>query len=122
MAFQIIDDILDLREGTQRLGKPAGQDLRQGTVTLPTMLYAAKLAPTSTDTDRLRAVVAGDIDGDAEIDQLVTDIRASGALDEAFAVAEGFADSAKARIAFLPDDDTRDLLEDLTDLAIGRRS
>jgi len=122
MAFQIIDDILDLREGTQRLGKPAGQDLRQGTVTLPTMLYAANLPSTSAATERLQAVIAGDVDSDAEIDQLVIDIRASGALDEAFAVAEAFAEGAKARIAFLPDDETRDLLEDLTDVAIGRRS
>jgi len=122
MAFQIIDDILDLREGTQRLGKPAGQDLRQGTVTLPTMLYAAKLPSTSSATERLQAIIAGDVDSTAEIDQLVIDIRASGALDEAFAVAESFAESARARIAFLPDDETRDLLEDLTDVAIGRRS
>ncbi|MGH2616387.1 MAG: polyprenyl synthetase family protein, partial [Thermomicrobiales bacterium] len=30
MAFQIIDDVLDFREGTQQLGKPAGHDLTQG--------------------------------------------------------------------------------------------
>jgi len=122
MAFQIIDDILDLREGTQRLGKPAGQDLRQGTVTLPTMLYAAKLPPTSAATERLQAVVAGDSDSDEEIDRLVVDIRDSGALDEAFAVAEGFAQSARERVAFLSDAETRELLEDLTEVAIGRRS
>src|SRR5918994_2021583 len=40
MAFQIIDDILDVREGSRELGKPAGNDLRQGIVTLPTMLFA----------------------------------------------------------------------------------
>src|SRR5690606_11492728 len=39
MAFQILDDILDLREGTSSLGKPAGNDLRQGVVTLPTMIF-----------------------------------------------------------------------------------
>ncbi len=32
IAFQIIDDVLDLRESTETLGKPAGSDLRQGTV------------------------------------------------------------------------------------------
>lgn len=35
MAFQITDDILDFM-GTERvLGKPAGEDLRQGNITLP---------------------------------------------------------------------------------------
>jgi geranylgeranyl pyrophosphate synthase len=47
MAFQIVDDVLDLQEGTQNLGKPSGNDLRQGTVTLPTMLYAANLSQTA---------------------------------------------------------------------------
>ena len=39
MAFQIVDDILDIHSTTEELGKPVGGDLRQGTVTLPTMLY-----------------------------------------------------------------------------------
>ncbi|HLL50212.1 MAG TPA: polyprenyl synthetase family protein, partial [Thermomicrobiales bacterium] len=30
MAFQIVDDVLDLREGSGQLGKPAGHDLTQG--------------------------------------------------------------------------------------------
>ena len=43
MAFQIVDDVLDLREGASQLGKPAGHDLTQGTVTLPTIIYASGL-------------------------------------------------------------------------------
>ena len=38
MAFQIVDDILDIHSTSEQLGKPIGGDLRQGTVTLPTML------------------------------------------------------------------------------------
>jgi octaprenyl-diphosphate synthase len=34
-VFQIQDDILDLRQSTYRLGKPAFQDLREGKLTLP---------------------------------------------------------------------------------------
>src|SRR3954447_8473529 len=78
MAFQIVDDVLDLREGTQQLGKPAGNDIRQGTVTLPTMLYSAGLAVGSADAEFLRAVVAGDLDG-PEVDRLVQAIRNSSA-------------------------------------------
>jgi len=122
MAFQVIDDVLDLREGSQRLGKPAGQDLRQGTVTLPTMLYAARLAPGSAEADRLAAVIAGESDDEREIERLIADIRSSGVLDEATAAAEAFADAAKARLAVVPDAETRDLLEDIADFAVGRRS
>ncbi len=35
MAFQIVDDILDFTGDEQSLGKPAGSDLGQGTLTLP---------------------------------------------------------------------------------------
>ena len=39
MAFQITDDILDITASSQELGKPVGNDLRQGIVTLP-VIYA----------------------------------------------------------------------------------
>lgn len=38
LAFQINDDILDLRKSTTVLGKPAGHDLREGVYTLPCIL------------------------------------------------------------------------------------
>lgn len=44
MAFQITDDILDITASSEQLGKPAGNDLRQGIVTLP-VLYALKNSP-----------------------------------------------------------------------------
>jgi geranylgeranyl pyrophosphate synthase len=119
MAFQIVDDVLDLREGSQGLGKPAGQDLRQGTVTLPTMLYAARLAPESPEAERLRGVVAGDLDGE-EIDRLIDDIRASGVLDDAIAAAGSFADRARARLDVVPDPETRDLLHEIVEMVVVR--
>lgn len=39
MSFQIIDDILDFNGEQVTLGKPVGNDLRQGLITLPTLYY-----------------------------------------------------------------------------------
>ena len=39
IAFQIIDDVLDYTGSELIIGKPAGNDLRQGLVTLP-LIYA----------------------------------------------------------------------------------
>src|SRR6266568_7051505 len=44
IAFQIIDDVLDYTEDQATIGKPAGNDLRQGMVTLP-LIYALQEQP-----------------------------------------------------------------------------
>ncbi|MEG6584220.1 polyprenyl synthetase family protein [Dendrosporobacter sp. 1207_IL3150] len=53
MAFQITDDILDMTASSEQLGKPAGNDLRQGIVTLP-IIYALQ---NSADAEELRNIV-----------------------------------------------------------------
>src|SRR3954453_16699389 len=39
LAFQMVDDVLDYTADEATLGKPAGNDLREGTITLP-LIYA----------------------------------------------------------------------------------
>lgn len=53
MAFQITDDILDVTASSEQIGKPAGNDLRQGIVTLP-VIYALEH---SSHRDELRKIV-----------------------------------------------------------------
>ena len=120
MAFQIVDDVLDLREGTQNLGKPAGHDLTQGTVTLPTLIYASGLSESSEAMSRLRGVVSGKQSGDADVQQVVEDIRESGAIDAAMARAEDFAEKAKSQASTAPDAETQDMLIEIADLVCNR--
>lgn len=42
MAFQIVDDVLDLVSTEEQLGKPAGNDLREGVYTLPVIRELAR--------------------------------------------------------------------------------
>jgi len=118
MAFQILDDILDLREGAQILGKPAGNDLRQGVVTLPTMFYAEGANPSSIAT--LEAIVAGDETDDAAIDRIVDEIGASGALEAAEDQALVYARNAESRLTIIQDDETRGFLLDLLNMTVVR--
>jgi geranylgeranyl pyrophosphate synthase len=120
MAFQIIDDVLDLREREDKLGKPAGHDLTQGTVTLPTIIYASGLSEGSTAMDRLRGVVSGELDDRASVEQVIQEIRSSGALDEAMSEAESFADRAKEQAAYVFQSETREMLIEVADIAVDR--
>src|ERR1041384_3324233 len=47
LAFQIVDDLLDIEESSATLGKTAGKDVAQGKLTFPALLGA----------DRARAAV-----------------------------------------------------------------
>jgi geranylgeranyl pyrophosphate synthase len=120
MAFQIIDDVLDLREQEDKLGKPAGHDLTQGTVTLPTIIYASGLSEDSAAFHRLRGVVSGEMDDRQSVEQVVQEIRHSGALEAALEEAEGFADRAKEQTNLVFDPTTREMLLEVADIAVDR--
>lgn len=53
MAFQIVDDILDLASNSQKIGKPVGNDILQGVITLP-VIYAYNH---SIDSDELKSII-----------------------------------------------------------------
>ena len=120
MAFQIVDDVLDLREGTGQLGKPAGHDLTQGTVTLPTIIYASGLTSASEAWARLDDVVSGESDRPEDVGRVVEDIRASGALEAAMREAERYAARSKSDAAAAPDPETREMLEEIADVVCDR--
>jgi geranylgeranyl pyrophosphate synthase len=120
MAFQIIDDVLDIREGTQTIGKPAGNDLRQGVVTLPVMLFAADLAADSSTWATLEAIISGEETRADRIEQVIAEIRASGALDRAELIATEYTERARERLRVVPDAETRAHLNEILDLTIVR--
>ncbi len=112
MAFQIVDDILDFVGDEQTLGKPAGSDLRQGTITLP-LIYAVEAG----GGERLAAVV--DSQDEAEINQAIAQIRASG-IKPAQAEARRVIDRALSHLDMFPDSPARQQLGDIAAFVIER--
>ncbi|HUG16293.1 MAG TPA: polyprenyl synthetase family protein [Thermomicrobiales bacterium] len=119
MAFQIVDDVLDLRAMSDTTGKPANLDLRQGTITLPTMLFLSDDGG-GPRTAELHRVVAGDGVTDEDYLAVATMIAESGAVDAALDAAREYADHARARLASLPDQDVARQLSAFADLALDR--
>ncbi len=117
MAFQIVDDILDF-EGTEaELGKPAGSDLMQGTLTLPSLLLMERY-PNNNPVERLFRDSSRE-DYLAEAIRMVLD---SDVLDDSHAAARTFRDRAVAALDVLPDTPDRAGLVDLADYVLSRRS
>ncbi|MDQ4024421.1 MAG: polyprenyl synthetase family protein [Actinomycetota bacterium] len=74
MAYQVMDDVLDLDSSADRLGKIPGQDLVEGVYTLP-VIYALQRS------ERLRNLLGRPVDGE-DLELAVRIIRAEGGLDE----------------------------------------
>jgi geranylgeranyl pyrophosphate synthase len=95
-AFQIVDDLLDLASTTELLGKPVGNDLRQGVYTLPLLraLDDDRLAP-------VRQTLAERRDrlSDGELDDVLTALRRSAFIAETIADARRVAEEAAAALA-----------------------
>lgn len=96
LAFQILDDVLDVSGPPERTGKPQGADLLDGTSTLPLIEARAR--------DRhLAALDVRDIRTTADARAVCERIAATGALETARARALDLVGRAKAILTELPD-------------------
>jgi octaprenyl-diphosphate synthase len=107
IAFQITDDILDCTGSTIETGKLAGNDLREGTPTLPLILAARS------DAVVRHALAGGPLDG------ALVRVARTGALDRARDVALRYAAEARSH---LDGGRYRPELEALTHIVVERRA
>ena len=116
IAFQIVDDILDFISEEEQVGKPVANDLRQGLITLPTLYY---LESNPEDGHLHEKLVQRKMSDDA-IEQLIQNIRNSGAIDQALEQAEKFTSTAKKLLESMPPTPERDGLYELADYVVRR--
>ncbi|MGB4802108.1 MAG: polyprenyl synthetase family protein [Anaerolineae bacterium] len=118
MAFQIIDDILDFTSTDAVLGKPAGSDLHQGTVTLPVFYFIQDAPDRGALLAQLEAWAAAD--GHTSTLDLVAHIAQSNAIARAYDEAASFIAEAVAALQPLPASDTRNALLEIATATLGR--
>ncbi len=117
MAFQVIDDILDYIGDESKLGKPAGSDLLQGTVTLPAILFIESYP----GDNPLKEVFK--IKGNqSEVRRFIDMVRNSSAVQQCYNIAAGFTAQACRALERLPDNAARRSLIDLADYVVERRT
>jgi octaprenyl-diphosphate synthase len=119
-AFQIADDVLDCAGDPRSTGKPRGQDLGEGKLTLPVLL-ALPARPA------LRARIAALLRRPpplpkAEIHSILDEVRAAGGLALATASARSHARAAQSALDALPGSPYRDALAHLALAAAEREA
>jgi octaprenyl-diphosphate synthase len=115
-AFQIADDVLDYVSDAGTLGKNIGDDLAEGKATLP-LIYAIERASASQAASLKRAIESGGLDS---LDNIVSAIRDTGAIERARSRAKQYADVAKAAILNVGPSAAREALVVLADYSLQR--
>jgi len=118
MAFQIVDDVFDIIATQGRVGKPVGNDIREGDITIP-MLRAMQVCGDA-EKEELRALVGKDPINDEEVGRGLAILRGCDAVPYSLGVAAEFVASAKAQLDIFPDGAALDMLHDIADYVLSR--
>ena len=97
MAFQIVDDVLDLVSSEAEMGKPTGHDMEEGVYTLP-VLWSLD-GPHGAE---LRDLLGGPVDP-TQRDRAAEIVRDGDGIERAIAKAAEYAGSGRRALAELPD-------------------
>ena len=119
IAFQIIDDILDYTADQTTIGKPAGNDLRQGMVTLP-LIYALQAQPLNDNLSQVHSILNGGSHTEEDIMPVVEWVVSGSGIKQARDDAFSFAARARAALHHFPRSADRDVLDELIDFVITR--
>ncbi len=114
LAFQLVDDLLDLSADPELLGKDLYADLKQGKLTWP-LIVAAERDPALSG--ELRQLAAGHA---RPIPRLLEQVRQSGALEATRDFVAYQRDEALTELARLPECAAREALETLVRVVVAR--
>ena len=125
IAFQLIDDVIDL--SVQQTGKAPGTDLRSGVATLP-LLYLRRQAVSDPDAAALLERIERDVDpsadshNEANLLQAIADLREHEVTGQTLAEAHRWGREAVAALGPLPDGPVKKALTRFADTIVKRSS
>jgi heptaprenyl diphosphate synthase len=120
IAFQIIDDILDYTEDQATIGKPAGNDLRQGMVTLP-LIYALQEQPRNGQYQAVHRLLNGTSQREEDLLSVINWVNEGQGVERSRADAYNFASKAQAALYHFPASQNREVLDQLIDFVVARK-
>lgn len=119
MSYQIIDDILDFTSSSKELGKPAGNDLLQGNITLPVLHAAAD--------ERFLAFLQSSMTAEMAVDEnrigdIIYALKQTDAIQKSYSLSNRYLLKALEALAPLPPSRAKQTLQDIAKYIGKRRS
>ena len=118
MAFQIVDDVLDLTASEDILGKPVASDLREGKVTMAVIHALERCTPQ--ERAQIETVLRERAFGSVSLAHVQAILNRYGSVDAAIARANEFAEEARQALAAFPDGDSKRALLWVPDFIVQR--
>jgi octaprenyl-diphosphate synthase len=118
MAFQLVDDLLDLTSTSDVLGKPAASDLREGKMTLPVLFAMDSGRPE--DSQKVRQVLDERDFRSVDRAEILRFVEKSDGIDRTREVAEQYARRAIQLLQEFPSSIYRDAIVGIPEFILNR--
>lgn len=115
MAFQIVDDLLDVQGDAAEIGKPVGNDLLQGVLTLPSIMLMERYPDDQPIEALFRAIKTGDGDVEDLLERSLTMINDCDIIPDCFTTIRDYCSVAAAALDVLADCPSRRSLLHMVD-------
>lgn len=120
MAFQIVDDVLDLTASEEVLGKPVASDLREGKATLAVLHALERCTPAERAT--IESVLGNGGFNGITPEDIVAILKRYGSIDAAYNRATDFTRAAREAICTFPDSEIKRVLLWVPEFVVERQS
>ena len=118
LAFQVVDDVLDLTSAEAVLGKPVASDLREGKATLA-VVHALEHA-TAAEQEAILQVLADGAFTQVRYEDVLAVLDRHGSIDYAMGVAQQHAEKARRSLDELPESEYKRALLWVPDFVVNR--
>ena len=118
LAFQIVDDVLDLTATEEVLGKPTASDLREGKATLAVVHALQNGSPE--ERAEITAVIEDQSFDRVSHERVLAILQRNGSLEYAMQAAYEYAEAARRNLSILPDSEFKRALLWVPDFVVAR--
>lgn len=119
IAFQLVDDALDYTSTVEEFGKPVGNDLKEGKITLPLIYTLAQLNPAGKN--QLLETISLSLESDGDFRKVAQWVENHGGIPYTVGRARYYRDLAKKELGIFEESSTKSILMNLADFVVERR-